>query len=80
MRVLRQQGLRQAARAVLDAREASPSADAFEDRLAALRVALVVPAPTSSPTDCRRPPRDTKQAQVLAMLTRNEDASGATDR
>jgi len=59
---------------LLEAWDASASADVLDEHFANLRSALEVlpPAQTGSP----RPQRDTKQAQVLAMLGRDEGASG----
>lgn len=73
----RRNGLRRGAQALLAAWDASASADdALAEHFAALRAALTgVPARSSS-ADHPRPPRDTKRAQVLAMLGRPEGASG----
>jgi hypothetical protein len=70
--------LRQAAQAVLDAWDGRAGShgnivDAMDGPLAGLRTALVS---TTASSDERRQPKDTKQAQVLAMLGRDEGASG----
>jgi hypothetical protein len=76
VRPARHNDLRQAAQALLAAWDASASADALDEHIAALRSALVgLPAIVPS-TDGPRPPRDTKRAQVLVMLRRPEGASG----
>jgi hypothetical protein len=75
-RAARQSRLRQAARALLEAWEEAASADALDEHFAALRAALVMEASASLSTDHPRPLRDTKQARVLAMLSRPEGASG----
>jgi hypothetical protein len=76
VRSARQNGLRQAAQAFAAAWDASASADALDEHLATLRAALVGPPATSPATNDPRKPRDTKRAQVLAMLSRPEGASG----
>jgi hypothetical protein len=76
VRSVRQNRLRQAARALLEARDESASADALDEHFAALRAALAMEVSASPRTDHPRPPRDTKQARVLAMLRRPEGASG----
>jgi Protein of unknown function (DUF3489) len=75
-RPARRNGLRQAAQALLAAWDASVSADALDEHFTGLRAALVGLPVTRLPTDDPRPPRDTKRAQVLAMLNRPEGASG----
>jgi hypothetical protein len=74
-RPARQNDLRSAARALLAAWDASPSAGALDEHFADLRAALVG-LPATSPPSHPRKPQDTKQAQVLAMLSRLEGASG----
>jgi hypothetical protein len=49
--------------------------DALDEHFAALRAALAAEASVSLWTDHPRPPRDTKQARVLAMLRRDEGAT-----
>jgi biotin operon repressor len=73
--------LRLAAQAVLDAwdkraESGHETADAMNGPIAGLRAALA--ANTSGPHSIAalRPPSETKQTQVLAMLTRDEGASG----
>jgi hypothetical protein len=75
-RLARQSRLRQAAQALLAAWEASVSADALDEHFAGLRAALAMQASISPSADHYRPSRDTKRAQVLAMLSRPEGASG----
>jgi hypothetical protein len=75
-RPARQNDLRSAARALLAAWDASPSAGALDEHFAGLRAALLRLPATSQPYHDPRPPRHTKQAQVLAMLSRLEGASG----
>jgi hypothetical protein len=76
VRAARQSRLRQAARALLEAWEEAASPDALDEHFAALRAGLVGPSATSPSTNDPRPQRDTKRAQVLAMLSRPEGASG----
>ena len=76
VRAARQNRLRQAAQALLEAWEESASADALDEHFAALRAALAGSRATSPSANHPRPPRDTKQARVLAMLSRPEGASG----
>ena len=76
LRAQRRTSLRLAAQSVLDDWDASACIDSMNERFAALRAALAVPNRTSSPTVSPRRERNTKQAQVLAMLGRNEGASG----
>jgi hypothetical protein len=71
--------LRQTAQALLDGWDDPTNRErdkigALEDRFAALRAALA--AGTFTREQSSRQPRDTKQAQVLAMLRRDEGASG----
>jgi hypothetical protein len=77
----RRDALRQAAQAVLDAwgepdgRERDgAAASALADAIARLRTALAAGAPASIDNSARR--NDTKQARVLAMLRRQDGASG----
>jgi hypothetical protein len=72
----RQSRLRHAAQALLAAWDAAASADALDEHFAALRAALATEASASPLADHPRKPRDTKQARVLAMLSRPEGASG----
>jgi len=74
----RTDNLRQAAHAVLAAWDANAGrdediGDAMDGSLAALRAAL---ASTFPPGNEGRQPRDTKQARVIAMLGREDGASG----
>jgi biotin operon repressor len=73
--------LRLAAQAVLDAWDKRAEgdreiADAMNGPLTALRAALVAGASGLDSIAALRPPKETKQAQVVAMLTRDEGASG----
>jgi hypothetical protein len=73
--------IRLAAQAVLDAWDTragndDDTADVMHSPLAALRTALAAKASVAASIDSSRLPRDTKQARVLAMLTREEGASG----
>ncbi len=73
--------LPRAARALLDAWDGLAEggrADAAEitGPIAALRAALTASASAHQPIDRAKPRPDTKQAQVLAMLRRQEGASG----
>jgi hypothetical protein len=76
VRAARQSRLRQAARALPEAWGEAASADALDEHFAALRAALAVEGAASLSIDHPRLPRDTKRAQVLAMLSRPEGASG----
>jgi hypothetical protein len=82
IRALRQSGLRQAAQALLDAWNKCAGdhyvdiADSVNGHFSALRSALAATASVSASNVRSRSPRDTKQAQVLAMLRRDEGASG----
>jgi hypothetical protein len=72
-------GLRRAAQGLLDAwddptNRENTNIGALEGPFATLRAALA--APTVTPTDSPHQLKDTKQAQVLAMLRRAEGASG----
>jgi hypothetical protein len=72
-------GLRRAAQALLDAwddptNRENANVGALEGPFASLRAALA--APTVTPTDSPHQLKDTKQAQVLAMLRRAGGASG----
>jgi hypothetical protein len=74
-------GLRQAAQAFLDAWEAragddDDSDDTLNGPVTALRAALAVRASMPTSAEASHARRDTKQARVLAMLRRNEGASG----
>jgi hypothetical protein len=79
-RAARGDGLQAAAQALLDAWDNSDRrADGLEelvDAIADLRTTLVAGAATSRPIDRASPRLETKRAQVLAMLGRNEGASG----
>jgi biotin operon repressor len=73
--------LQQAAQAFLDAWDARAAndddiADKLTGHVAALRSALAASASVAAAIDRTRPQKDTKQVQVLAMLRRNEGASG----
>jgi Protein of unknown function (DUF3489) len=73
--------LRLAAQAVLDAWDKRgesdrETVDVLNGSFVSLRAALAARASVPASIGCSRPPRDTKQAQVLAMLTRDEGASG----
>jgi hypothetical protein len=73
--------LEQASKALLDAWDARACgddgiADTLNGHVAALRSALAASASVGAAIDPSRPQKDTKQAQVLAMLRRNEGASG----
>jgi biotin operon repressor len=73
--------LEQASKALLDAWDARACgddaiADTLNGHVAALRSALAASASVAAAIDPSRPQKDTKQAQVLAMLRRNEGASG----
>jgi hypothetical protein len=73
--------LRRAAQVLLDAWEKlvdveGDIADAMSGPIAGLHAALANQAPASISVEASRPPRDTKQAKVLAMLRRDEGASG----
>jgi biotin operon repressor len=73
--------LRLAAQAVLDTWDKRAESDretvaVMNGPLAALRTALAARASVPASIDSSHPPRETKQAQVLAMLTRDEGASG----
>jgi biotin operon repressor len=52
------------------------AADGINGAITALRTALATQASALDPIATLRPPMDTKQAQVLAMLTRDQGASG----
>jgi hypothetical protein len=80
-RARRADHLRLAAQAALDAWDKRSNAnhaivDVVNGPLAALLGALAARASGSAPIDALHPPKETKQAQVLAMLTRDEGASG----
>ena len=81
VRATRQDSLRQAAQALLDAWNKLAERDhdivnAMSGPVAGLRAALTTGASTSASTGGSAQPRDTKHAQVLAMLGRDEGASG----
>jgi hypothetical protein len=76
VRAAHQNGLRQAARALVEAWDAGAAADALDELVAVLRAAAARAPATSPSADDARPPRDTKQARVLAMLSRPAGASG----
>jgi hypothetical protein len=74
-----QDALRQTTQALLDAwdnltNHESDNIGALDDLFAALRAALA--ARRAAPDESSRQPKDTKQAQVLAMLRREAGASG----
>jgi hypothetical protein len=50
--------------------------EAMNGPFAALRAALATRASVSAPIDASRPPKGTKHAQVVSMLSRDEGASG----
>ena len=73
--------LRDAARAVLDAwndetNRATDIVAVLEGPMASLRAALAGRAPRTTSTATRKPREETKQELVLAMLRRDEGASG----
>ena len=73
--------LQQATKAFLDAWDARAAndddiADKLTGHVAALRSALAASASVAAAIDPSRPEKHTKQAQVLAMLRRNEGTSG----
>jgi hypothetical protein len=77
----RDDGLQPAAQALLDAwdKHGDTRGGGFEqltDTIAGLRATLAAGAATSRPIDCASTRPETKRAQVLAMLGRNEGASG----
>ncbi len=80
-RGLRQRRLQQAAQGFLDAWDARAAndgdiADKLTGQIAALRFALAASASVAAAIDPSRPPKDTGQVQVLAMLRGNEGADG----
>lgn len=77
----RRGNLREAAQTLLAAWDGLPDADrvataAISAPVDGLRAALALFTKTPAQADAQHPPRDTKQAAVLAMLRRNEGASG----
>ena len=76
----RTDSLRRAAQALLDAwdntGDGHGSLGEIIGPITALRAALAITIDGSARPDALRPLRDTKQAQVLAMLARDEGASG----
>ena len=80
----RRDRLRQAAQVLLDVWDGLASSkhdiiDALAGPVDNLRAALTTKTLASAEVDPSRTPRNTKQAQVLAMLRRNEGASGTAD-
>jgi biotin operon repressor len=81
-RVSRRSPLEQATKALLDAWDAravggdDDIVSTLNGHVAALRVALTATASGFASNTGQQPPKDTKQAQVLTMLRRNEGASG----
>jgi len=80
-RATRVDSLRQAAQALLDAWAKFADSDhaivnEMNGPVAGLRAALVIRPCTSASTDGPSQPRDTKQARILAMRSREDGASG----
>jgi hypothetical protein len=70
VRSIRWTSLRQAPQGLLEVWDASASAEALDEHFTALRAAVTMEGAASPQTDHPRPPRDTKQARVLALLSR----------